>query len=102
MTRSDTLQRLTKAKNNLINKNITGRKKHSSRRICEYYNWRKQLCKKIISSLINVDNDNRPYIRLNILDKNYFALLDCGANVNVIGSELYTIIINGKQHTYEE
>lgn len=37
--------------------------------------------------LIEKENDNRPYISVNILDKSYTALLDSGASMSVLGAD---------------
>lgn len=83
------LEEYNRATNRIFNEVSTVHEPNrSSRRIREYYNRRKELKNCVISSLVNRTNDNRPYIMLNVQGKDYYALLDNGTNVNVVGREL--------------
>lgn len=59
--------------------------RRSSMRIRNYYRKLKSYRSCVISSVVNRDSDNRPYVNLKVEQTNYFALLDRGANSSVIG-----------------
>lgn len=52
----------------------------------------------MVSSLVSKVNNNSPYILLNLLNKNCFALLDSGANISVIGGNLCSDIFESKNY----
>lgn len=66
----------------------TKRKIRAINRLKNYFKFQKLLKKYVISSILNKDMDNRPYININIDQKFYYALLDSGASKSVIGGTL--------------
>ena len=75
--------------NNIGAFNINKRKpRRSTRRIREYYTKRK-FCRKFLASAIVINiKDQRFYAKVSFLKYCEFGLLDTGANISCIGSEL--------------
>lgn len=91
------LEEYNRRKNARVNELVCKKKNsRSSQRIRNFYKRRKFLRKCVVSSMVSKNNDNRPYILLNVMNNNYYALLDSGANVSVIGGVLCAEILNSK------
>lgn len=54
--------------------------------------------KNIASMILNVDHDNRPFLRVGINNKEYIGLLDSGAQCSVMSKEMFNTLEKGK-HT---
>lgn len=81
-----------------INKAGKCKTSRSARRVRDYYGRKKCYGKYTISSLVNVHDDNRPYILLNIDSQPNYALLDSGANTSVIGGKFCENIIQTRKY----
>ena len=46
----------------------------------------------IENMVVNIENDNRPYAKVNIFGQNFIGLLDSGATLTVIGNKLRSLI----------
>lgn len=64
--------------------------KRSTRRLRLYFKRRKQSSKYIISTIVNCPSDKRFYAKVAFLTFTEYGLLDTGANVSCIGSDLAT------------
>lgn len=72
------------------------RKIRSSKRIQEYYRKLRAYRRCVISPITTKDTDSRPYVKLQVLDSYYLALLDSGANKSVIGERLAIQVLSDK------
>lgn len=64
------------------------RPKRSSRRLRRYYRMRKIASKYVISTIVNSPSDKRFYAKVSFLNITEYGLLDSGANISCIGSDL--------------
>jgi len=60
--------------------------------MCSFWKQQRKMKKYVVSSIVRQDNDNRPYIALELFNKTFLALLDSGANKCVVGGKLAKLI----------
>lgn len=64
------------------------RQKRSTTRLRKFYKNRKICSKLLISAILSNSNDQRYYAKISFLNFSEFGLLDTGASISCIGSEL--------------
>lgn len=75
---------------------LHNRKHRSSRRIRKFWIRKRSFNRFTISSIVQNKNDIRPFTHIDIFGQSHLALLDSGANKNVIGGELAQQLISSK------
>lgn len=68
----------------------------------KYFETRRRIFDECASTIIScsiVENDNRPYVKLNIANKTFTGLMDSGANVSILGRNSLEFIKQGN-HPY--
>lgn len=81
------LENYNKIRKRIFSEELLERKADKIKKIRDRFNKRKLFRKSIVSSIINNDLDDRPYLEVEILGHKIKGLVDTGASVSVLGKD---------------